>query len=284
MERGGGTDWCVMSMLSGPLRMTRFPPTPAILLSRDWAQVSVTCGRASGAACDRICSCTKLGAIVAAKSSSEEQRRSRGVVGRRRELFHSHLISSHLFFTSSLPFPPTMDPVVFPEVPPHATPLSRHAPRSLPSSTPSPVLSSADPSDRELDVSEETSSSSQTPATEESFVDPYPDFLWMTTEEPHRSRRIAILKAHPEVSHSRSQLQTAIPNPCPSNRSESSWVLLPSPCLLSLPSSASNCHSLFISSLTIPSPFPCSLPPTLSGAQPTKTSFSPFTKSRTTSH
>ncbi|ADV19889.1 sphingolipid delta-4 desaturase [Cryptococcus gattii E566] len=92
-----------------------------------------------------------------------------------------------------------MDPVVFPEVPPHATPLSRHAPPSLTSSSPSPVLSSADPSDRELDVSEDTSSSSQTPATDESFVDPYPDFLWMTTEEPHRSRRIAILKAHPEV-------------------------------------------------------------------------------------
>ncbi|ORY26581.1 fatty acid desaturase-domain-containing protein [Naematelia encephala] len=29
--------------------------------------------------------------------------------------------------------------------------------------------------------------------------DPFPDFLWMTTEEPHRSRRIAIMKVHPEV-------------------------------------------------------------------------------------
>jgi hypothetical protein len=32
------------------------------------------------------------------------------------------------------------------------------------------------------------------------FIDPFPDFQWMTTEEPHRSRRMAILKAHPEVS------------------------------------------------------------------------------------
>lgn len=28
------------------------------------------------------------------------------------------------------------------------------------------------------------------------------DFLWMMNEEPHRSRRKAILKAHPEVSFS----------------------------------------------------------------------------------
>ncbi len=33
----------------------------------------------------------------------------------------------------------------------------------------------------------------------EKFDDPFPDFQWMTTEEPHRSRRMAILKAHPEV-------------------------------------------------------------------------------------
>lgn len=25
------------------------------------------------------------------------------------------------------------------------------------------------------------------------------DFLWLMTEEPHRSRRMAIIKAHPEV-------------------------------------------------------------------------------------
>ena len=38
------------------------------------------------------------------------------------------------------------------------------------------------------------------PGVDEPFVDPFPDFQWMTTEEPHRSRRMAILKAHPEVS------------------------------------------------------------------------------------
>lgn len=26
------------------------------------------------------------------------------------------------------------------------------------------------------------------------------DFLWLMTEEPHRSRRMAIMKAHPEVT------------------------------------------------------------------------------------
>lgn len=28
----------------------------------------------------------------------------------------------------------------------------------------------------------------------------YRDFFWTYTEEPHRSRRLAIIKAHPEVS------------------------------------------------------------------------------------
>ena len=186
------TDWCVMSMLSGPLRTTRFPATPAILLSRDWAQVRVTCGRASGAASDGTCSCTKLGDAIERAVAGDGESEEDGVA---KLSIASSLL--HLFFPLFLHAHPTMDPVVFPEVPPHATPRSRHAP-------PSPALSSADPSDREHDSSDETNS--HTHASEEPFVDPYPDFLWMTTEEPHRSRRIAILKAHPEVSPRRSQL------------------------------------------------------------------------------
>ena len=45
-----------------------------------------------------------------------------------------------------------------------------------------------------------SSSGTELELEEKKFDDPYPDFLWMTTEEPHRSRRMAILKAHPEVS------------------------------------------------------------------------------------
>jgi len=64
-----------------------------------------------------------------------------------------------------------------------------HVPDALPltPSESSPSLDSYAPSD--------TSEKSR----EIDFEDPFPDFLWMTTEEPHRSRRMAILKAHPEV-------------------------------------------------------------------------------------
>lgn len=138
-----------MSMLSAPLRMTRFPPTPAILLSRDWAQVSVTCGRASGAACDRTCSCTKLGAMAGcegrtascgertAEQSSEEQSRAEQrraeeksrVLGRRRGLFQSISISSHLHL--STPFSTHNGPRRLPRGPaPRHTPLSPRTPLS----------------------------------------------------------------------------------------------------------------------------------------------------------
>ncbi|WWD20655.1 hypothetical protein CI109_105131 [Kwoniella shandongensis] len=63
---------------------------------------------------------------------------------------------------------------------------------TIPSSTSSPELSSCDPSDQESVSADEKN-------TVKEEEDPFPDFLWMTTEEPHRSRRIAILKAHPEV-------------------------------------------------------------------------------------
>ncbi|RYF07033.1 MAG: hypothetical protein EOO31_07975 [Comamonadaceae bacterium] len=45
-----------------------------------------------------------------------------------------------------------------------------------------------------------TASSDSLEEQEKKYDDPFPDFQWMTTEEPHRSRRMAILKAHPEVS------------------------------------------------------------------------------------
>lgn len=44
-----------------------------------------------------------------------------------------------------------------------------------------------------------SSSSSSSSAIASDASSSAPDFLWMMTEEPHRSRRLAILKAHPEV-------------------------------------------------------------------------------------
>lgn len=40
-------------------------------------------------------------------------------------------------------------------------------------------------------------------ATAEEKVDDaaHRDFFWTYTEEPHRTRRLAIIKAHPEVSY-----------------------------------------------------------------------------------
>lgn len=67
-------------------------------------------------------------------------------------------------------------------------------PQRVPSDS-SPSVSSYSPS--ESSGGEATDSADE---KEKPFDDPFPDFLWMTTEEPHRSRRMAILKAHPEVS------------------------------------------------------------------------------------
>lgn len=131
-----------MSMLSAPLRMTRFPPTPAILLSRDWAQVSVTCGRASGAACDRTCSCTKLGAMVGCEGrtascgerTAEQSRaaKSRGEKSSAREtsrIISVNLISSLLHL--STPFSTHNGPRRLPRGPaPRHTPLSPRTPLS----------------------------------------------------------------------------------------------------------------------------------------------------------
>lgn len=58
--------------------------------------------------------------------------------------------------------------------------------------TPSPPVSSA------ASVSERSDEPDPAGAAENGDRDPQ-DFLWMYTEEPHRSRRMAILKHHPEV-------------------------------------------------------------------------------------
>ncbi|WVQ95508.1 hypothetical protein IAU59_002605 [Kwoniella sp. CBS 9459] len=96
----------------------------------------------------------------------------------------------------------------------HATPYARPSVKrantdsvdTIASTTSSPTLSSCDPSDQELSGDEhlvnEGKAGKVTPPVDVEGVDEReqnPDFLWMTTEEPHRSRRIAILKAHPEV-------------------------------------------------------------------------------------
>ncbi|WVN89724.1 uncharacterized protein L203_104954 [Cryptococcus depauperatus CBS 7841] len=67
---------------------------------------------------------------------------------------------------------------------------------STPSSSSSFDMSSSEESDKETVLSQD---GRQDATGEECLKDPCPGFLWMTTEEPHRSRRIAILKAHPEV-------------------------------------------------------------------------------------
>jgi sphingolipid delta-4 desaturase len=67
-------------------------------------------------------------------------------------------------------------------------------PRHIPSDS-SPSVSSYSPSESSGAEAFDSADEKEKP-----FDDPFPDFLWMTTEEPHRSRRMAILKAHPEAS------------------------------------------------------------------------------------
>lgn len=81
-----------------------------------------------------------------------------------------------------------------------------HAPntRDVPPVTPSDISTSSlypsDDSSSEGDAAAERAQTAEAVGAPAGFVDPFPDFKWMTTEEPHRSRRMAILKAHPEVS------------------------------------------------------------------------------------
>lgn len=44
-----------------------------------------------------------------------------------------------------------------------------------------------------------TNGGAVTPAEQDAIETKYRDFFWTYTEEPHRTRRLAIIKAHPEV-------------------------------------------------------------------------------------
>lgn len=58
---------------------------------------------------------------------------------------------------------------------------------------------------KDVAVNGTASSDSTTAAVDDAK---YRDFFWTYTEEPHRTRRLAIIKAHPEVS-------PTLSNPCP---------------------------------------------------------------------
>ncbi|WWD08436.1 hypothetical protein V865_006548 [Kwoniella europaea PYCC6329] len=89
-----------------------------------------------------------------------------------------------------LPHPPTTSLTPKPRSNPTADTAS--------STTSSPELSSYESSENGVEeLSEPIISAEKLRQIEK--MESNPDFLWMTTEEPHRSRRMAILKAHPEV-------------------------------------------------------------------------------------
>lgn len=100
--------------------------------------------------------------------------------------------------TSSSVYRHALDPATFP------FDLSAGA-ESLPPSYSTSTASSSSPSTSASDDEHEEKPAQQRLAGEEwapKKVVPeqsHDDFLWMMTEEPHRTRRKAILKAHPEV-------------------------------------------------------------------------------------
>ena len=106
------------------------------------------------------------------------------------------------------------------------------------------------------------------------------DFLWLMTEEPHRTRRMAIIKAHPEVSIVilTSRTLSIIKLPLP-KRLPSWWGMNLSPNMLYSVSSLFNCSLL--SGCVTPSLFLHSFcfVRTPSGVLPTTTSFWLFTRS-----
>jgi sphingolipid delta-4 desaturase len=52
---------------------------------------------------------------------------------------------------------------------------------------------------RRKDVGANGAAAPMSSAEQEAIETKYRDFFWTYTEEPHRTRRLAIIKAHPEV-------------------------------------------------------------------------------------
>lgn len=105
------------------------------------------------------------------------------------------------------------------------------------------------------------------------------DFFWTYTEEPHRTRRMAIIKAHPEVRQPTHAVLRLSLTRCRSrssadpSRSPNTSSLSSCRCKCSALASFATrlcCHGLFFSR------------PTLSARLPTRTSSSPSTRSRIT--
>lgn len=111
----------------------------------------------------------------------------------------------------------------------------------------------------------------------------YEHFFWTYTEEPHRTRRMAIIKAHPEVRISPFHLRlvkqlTQHPYRLPNSAAQSHSQNTSAPASL-----VSKYYAHTSSATPASSAGPSSSRPTSSAQPPTKTASSPSTKSPTTS-
>lgn len=112
-------------------------------------------------------------------------------------LTYSNMVATDysLFGGAETPFPPT-------DVEPLATPALSMDETSSVSSEEQVITTprlTTPPASAELRQRHKTSTTASQPKASTTVPEDPNDFLWIMTEEPHRSRRKAILKAHPEV-------------------------------------------------------------------------------------